>query len=279
MQKKIIQYALAFTVSFSIAYSYFSFILLKKYTSTAVVYPTSTLNPQYLLEAGLRFGDEKELNEIIEVLNSNDVAIKVIVATTKDSIENHNSLEMSLAIKELNKNTEIKRGINRSVYITVKDEDPFRAALIANSYSKAAYEHLSELVIHTVKEHLNVMSYLYDQKLQEVAVLQDTLEKLEVLGASSISGMVLVKTPRYRFFDTKFEFEMKKLGEIKSQKEHLEGIIKKNLPQLFVVSQARASTERPKNFNLVNSAIFAVFSVLLLGVLLNRKLFFNGANA
>jgi hypothetical protein len=279
MQKKIIQYALAFTVSFSIAYSYFSFILLKKYTSTAVVYPTSTLNPQYLLEAGLRFGDEKELNEIIEVLNSNDVAIKVIVATTKDSIENHNSLEMSLAIKELNKNTEIKRGINRSVYITVKDEDPFRAALIANSYSKAAYEHLSELVIHSVKEHLNVMSYLYDQKLQEVAVLQDTLEKLEVLGASSVSGMVLVKTPRYRFFDTKFEFEMRKLGEIKNHKEHLEGIIKKNLPQLFVVSQARAATERPKNSNIVNSAIFAVFSVLLLAVLHNRKLFLNGANA
>ncbi len=72
---------------------------------------------------------------------------------------------------------------------------------------------------------------------------------------------------------------MKKLGEIKNHKEHLEGIIKKNLPQLFLVSEARAATEIPKKSNVINSLIFGFFSVLLMAVLLNRKRFFNGVNA
>jgi capsular polysaccharide biosynthesis protein len=279
VKKKFVLYAVVFILGFGIAFSYFSFVITQKYVSTAVIYPTSTLNPQYLLEAGLRFGDEKELNELLEVLNSSDVAVKVIQATSMEGSDNLDNRTISKAIKELDRNTEIERGIHRSVKITVRDEDPARAALIANSYSNAAHEHLSELVIQSVQEHLKVMTDLYEEKFEEVALLRDTLEKLEALGESAVSGLILVKSPRYRFFDTKFEVEMKKLADLKSHKEHLEGLIKKNVPQLFLVSEARVATEIPKKPYLINSVIFAIFSVLLMATLLNRKRFFNRVNA
>lgn len=277
MTKKLLLYLFIFLIGFSIAFGYLNFIIGSKYSSTAVVYPTSTLNPQFLLEAGLRFGDEKELNELIEVLNSNDVALKVLVAIHKEKMEDLNQFEVSKLLKELKNNTSIDRGINRSVSITVLNEDPEMAANIANSFAAAGYEHLSELVINSVEEHLNVMTELYDKKLEEVSVLQDTIEKLEAIGESKAVGMILVKTPRYRFFDTKFEFEMKKLGEIKGHKEHLEGIIKKNVPKLFVVSQASPATEISKNSMFLKSLIFGVLAVLLFAVISNRKRFFNAA--
>jgi hypothetical protein len=275
MTKNFLIYFFAFAVSFGIAYAYFIFFIGNKYSSTAVLYPTSTLNPQFLLEAGLRFGDEKELNELIEVLNSNDVALKVLIATHDQEIEKLSDVEISKLIKELKNITTIERGINRSVSITVLHSDPIKAAHIANSYSKSGYNHLSELVINSVQEHLNVMTELYDKKLDEVVVLQDTIEKLESLGESKVEGMVLVKTPRYRFFDTKFELEMKKLGEIKGHKEHLEGIIKKNVPQLFLVSKARPAVEIPIQTIFLKPLIFSGLAVLLLAVVRNRKLFFN----
>ncbi len=275
MTKKLFVYLFAFIISFAIAFGYYLFILGSKFSSTAVVYPTSTLNPQFLLEAGLRFGDEKELNELIEVLHSNDVALKVLSSIHKEKMESLNQEDISKLLKELKSNTAIERGINRSVSITVTHEDPILAANIANSYSTAGYDHLSDLVINSVEEHLNVMTELYDKKLEEVALLQDTLEKLETIGESKVEGMVLVKTPRYRFFDTKFEFEMKKLGEIKNHKEHLEGVIKKNVPQLFVVSQARPQTEISKSSSIFKSFLFSILSVLLLAVVRNRKRFFT----
>ncbi len=275
MTKKLLVYLFAFLISFALAFGYYIFILGSKFSSTAVVYPTSTLNPQFLLEAGLRFGDEKELNELIEVLHSNDVALKVLSSIHKEKMESLNQEDISKLLKELKSNTFIDRGINRSVSITVTNEDPILAANIANSYSTAGYEHLSDLVINSVEEHLNVMTELYDQKLEEVALLQDTLEKLETIGESKVEEMVLVKTPRYRFFDTKFEFEMKKLGEIKGHKEHLEGIIKKNVPQLFLVSRARSATDIPKSSSIFKSLLFSVLSVLLLAVVRNRKRFFT----
>ena len=277
MSKKLTLYLIVLVISFSIAFGYLNFIVGSKYSSTAVIYPTSTLNPEFLMEAGLRFGDEKELNELIEILNSHDVAVKVLLSIHKGKLANFSDSEISILIQDLEKNTSIERGINRSVSITVLHEDPNLAASIANSYCAAAHEHFSELLTKSVEQQCKVSAQMYADKLNEVNILRDTLEKLESLGESKVVGMVLVNSPRYRLFDHKFENEMNTLAKLKYETERLNGIIKKDAPQLFVVSKAVASNSVNKKSILVRSGLFALMSFLFFAAIRNRKRFFGAA--
>lgn len=278
MNKPTIKYFIVLISSFAIAFGYFKFIDTKYYTSTAVVYPTATLNPQFLLEGGLRFGDEKELNELLEVLQSNDVAIRVINEIQKNGMCNYCQNDITESIKELKNHTKIERNINRSANIIVEDISPNTAAFIANSYIKAAYEHLFNLIAKNITSQINPISSLYESKKAEVSFLQDTLEKLEALNEKKITGLMLNRTPRYRYFDTNYELELKKLGELKHLKENLEGVLKKKTTSLYVVSTATPSTEVSMIKPLVYSFLFSVFCLLSFAATINRTQFFNFFN-
>jgi hypothetical protein len=277
MNKIIFKYAVVMLSAFLLSYCYFKYIFKQQYLANTVVYPTSTLNAQYFLEAGLRFGDEKELNELLEVFSSNDVLIKLANQIQAHETYRYAADGMSFydQLKALKKRIQIERSLNRSAKIVVQDDNVDRAVYIANTYVREAYAHLNNIISERVNAQAMTLDAMYQAKRLEVIVLQDSLTKLEALGDVRVSGLILLKKPRYRFCEGKFEAELKKMAELKHQTEHLQGLLKRKLPPFFVVSRASSSTAVKKIDPLLYASAFALMASLLFGVIINRKTFFD----
>lgn len=274
MNKTFLNYILVFAASFLIAFGYF-FFLRTSYSAKVVLYPTSTLNPQYFLEAGLRFGDEKELNELLELLHSNDVARRVLLDLNTQGKCTFCKEDSSLSVQILKKHVTIERSLNRSATIVVEDKDSAFASYIANAFAEAAYRHMSSLVNDRLQAQADIILPIYQAKLTEVKILRDTMKVLEDLGDIKSSGMLIVKTPRYRFFEVQFEMEIKKMLELKHQVEHLQGLIKKGLPRFFVLSAA-TTTISPSIIKMCfYASAFALLAVLSFATLLHKEFFFD----
>lgn len=275
MKKSIYSYLIIFATTLALCIGYILLFKGIEYHVKTVVYQSSTLNPQYLFAAGLRFGDEKELNELIEIVSSVDVRAKVYQKIKNETICHFCDLEEHGAIKILENATHIERGMNRSLNITIKDKDPELAALIANVYIEASYEHLSEMVMESVYPQLVAVKILYEEKLQEINVIQDTLQKLETLGESKVVQLVQVKSPRYRFYDTQYEAYLKRLTELNNYKEQLEEVIQKDVPKFFVINTARAADAKIDKLIFIKALFISLFITAAYVAFQNRKHFYN----
>lgn len=98
-----------------------------KYKSTARIYPSVNMFP---------FSDESETEQLLEIINSQDIKLKVMDAFKLDEvykINRHDPLYMTYMLAEFNDNVSFKKTEYETVEIQVLDTDPVRASNMCDS--------------------------------------------------------------------------------------------------------------------------------------------------
>lgn len=269
--KKVLVPSLFFGLLFTLTYLFLHLFIQPAYRVEATVYPTATNNPQHFVEVGLRFGDEKELNELIELMESEDVIADVI--TRLNLTAHYSAASTAETIKHFRDNFSISRSINRSIHIEVYDKSVDFAKKIIAVFFDVVHKHHSSIVMQNIDEQIGTLTKLYVEKQQTIATLRDSLQKLEKMGEIWVEGLVLMKTPRYRYIDKNFENEMEKLVSIVNEKEVFEDIKRKDIPYFHIVSTPFSTNKPVKPNKLLVSFLVALTSSLLL-ILINNKAYF-----
>lgn len=242
----------------------------KLYEATTIFFPSSTHYAEHLLETGLRFGDEKELGEYMELMESNDVLGRL---SRRAGLSQSDDINGARFVSLLRGRIEVSRSPNRSLHLSVKDPDPVRAARLANLLVQEADLHLSELIKSSVERDQKAASQIFENKQREVNVLRDSLMVLERLGEGRL-GVELPETPRFRACQRVYEEEIANMVNLKRQVERLSNTLRKQVPQAYVVSKAMPPS-KGVDWKRVSIALFVGFFAVLLQVAFdNRTRFF-----
>jgi capsular polysaccharide biosynthesis protein len=270
--KQLIKYFLAFCSAFLLAYGFQRMFVSPLYEATTIIYPASTHYAEHLLDAGLRFGDEKESGEFIELLKSNSVLESLVAKyqlTTHYTKIKSNSIGLAVAV--LRDNITITRSPNRSLHVSVKDSDPLMAAKLSNSLIDAANKHLSELIKGSIQKDLLVVRDILKSKHGEVEALRDSLEKLEAQGENKLVGDQFVKSPLYRMTEAFYTAEAAKMIEFKHSSEKLTNTLKKNVPEAYIISTAAAPDSPSNSKKIISSLLIGLIAALLWFVYDNKS--------
>jgi capsular polysaccharide biosynthesis protein len=270
--KQLLKYFFACASAFLLAYGFQRLFVSPEYEATTIIYPASTHYAEHLLDAGLRFGDEKESGEYIELLKSNSVLEALV---TKHGLINHypkiKSRGLVGAVAVLRDHITITRSPNRSLHVSVKDRDPLMAAQLSNSLIDAADQHLSDLIKGSIQKDLKVVQGILSAKQNEVKALKDSLEKLEAMGESKLVGEQFVKTPLYRMTETMYTAEAAKMMEFKHSSEKLNNTLKKSVPEAYIISLASPPDSPSNSKKFISSLLIGLIAALLWFVFDNKS--------
>ena len=112
-----------------------SFFIPPLYTSEVIIYPPATNSNKALIDYDLRFGDEKEIDEHIQILKSGilrDSMIRKYKLESRYGIEPDDRSAHDHLLKKYTGRVLIDRTRYNAISVTVYDTSPDTAALIAN---------------------------------------------------------------------------------------------------------------------------------------------------
>lgn len=269
----LFKYFFAILCAFLLSYGFQRIFVSPEYEATTIIYPASTHYAEHLLDAGLRFGDEKESGEYIELLKSNSV-LGALVKKYKltQHYTNVKGNNVSSAIVILRDNITVTRSPNRSLHVTVKDSDPAMAASLSNGLIDAADQHLSELIKGSIQKDLLVVREILKAKHSEVEALKDSLVKLEARGESKLVSDQFVKTPLYRMTEAVYTAEAANMIEFKHSAEKLTNTLKKNVPEAYIISAATEPEQPSNSRKFVSSLLLGLIAGLIWFVYDNKSL-------
>jgi tyrosine-protein kinase Etk/Wzc len=254
-----------------------SLMIQEKYRSTVILYPTSSASVSKSLLSNtstendlLAFGEEEEVEQMIQVLKSSDIRDRII---EKFSLKKHYQIDTNARYpitnlhRKYDKNININRTEYQSVEIEVLDRSPDTAALIANTIStqldsvmnQMKQERASKALKLVEKEYLNQkeklqsmqnkLNYLHNHGVFEFAsqteVYNDQYAKS--LADGNYKGAKLIKEQldtlakygaAYTDIMSALEFEQKKLTEIESKYKEAKIDAEQDLPYKYVVNKA-----------------------------------------
>ncbi|MBK8846921.1 MAG: hypothetical protein IPO27_10395 [Bacteroidetes bacterium] len=110
-------------------------LLKPLYKSETIIYPPATNNVKYFIDRDPRFGSDKEIEEQIQILNSNILRDTIILKydlIKHYEIDTTNKSWKYTLLKQYVSNIKIERNRHNAIVITVFDTDPETAASIAN---------------------------------------------------------------------------------------------------------------------------------------------------
>lgn len=275
MQLKVPRGALLRIGVVTIVLSFFLQTLLfpEPFRSTTVIYPSSTHYADHLLSAGLRFGDEKESGEYIELLTSGNVLREMVL---KNKLVEHYNLSnekfpVERAVNQLKRNIEVERSPNRSLHITVSDDDAPMSANLSRHLVQAADDHLSKIIKDMVAKEYQVVRKIYQAKVSEVNRLRDSLSEMYNQGEPKVINGSVLESPGYATLRHILETETRNMLEQKVQFELLNSVLLKNVPPAYKISEAIAPEKGSILKKLVFSILVAIASCSFFLVLINRK--------
>jgi uncharacterized protein involved in exopolysaccharide biosynthesis len=191
-----------------------SFLIKPKYEAYTIFYTpannsiSKSLLSENNLENFMSYGDEDQIDQVLEMLNSDNLKDKVI---NKFNLTEHYGIDTSAKYpktktrNQFDSNTEFKRTDNLAIKISVKDEDPILSAAIANFISlsldsirtniqqgraKQAYSIIKE---QYQKKQAEVDSILNDKEKESLANLQIRLESADVDFKAAITQQFLIQ--------------------------------------------------------------------------------------
>lgn len=255
-----------------------SFFITPLYKSQVVLFPTSTnaiskalLNSNYGgKEDILEFGEDEQIEQMLQILNSNiirDSLIEKYRLMEHYNISSNDPYKNTKLYKEYESNVRFKRTENSAVKIIVYDRDAQKAADIANDIAS-----LYDLVKNEMKriravQGFKIVENEYFKLKHEIAVKEDSLSALRVLGVhdyESQSEMIYQQLAMeiaagnnanikrleskldilakyggpYVSLRDALEHDKKQLSEIRAKYEEAKVDAEQDLPQKFVVSTA-----------------------------------------
>ncbi len=227
-------------------YLFCSYFLSPMYQSVAVLYPPNTHSFSHLVSAGMRFGYDKEIGEHVEILESNPVKNSLIQQYDLGEhykIDKESPYFNDLLLETYNDNISISRSINKSIQITVLDEDPRLSAEMANSLISLADQHKSDIIHSNLKQATNSAKISYENKHTSVRLMSDSLNALRNMGEVVWNLGEERKSGRYSNYEMQYRNELDQLYSFKTKYEELESLLNQEVPKSYIISSAISSSK------------------------------------
>lgn len=287
-----------------------SFFITPKFKSTVVLYPSSTnsISKALLTQTSglkqdlLQFGEEEEVEQLLQILNSNDIRARII---QKYDLMNHYDIDtagkykMTNLFKEYASNINYRRTEYMAVEITVLDKKPEIAANIANDISNLLDTIKIKMQKTRAIKGFQVVEAEYLQLAQEIRIKEDSLAVLRNLGIHDYESqaeminmqlaMEIAKNPNsgavkaleakldllakygtpYVSLRDQLEYDKKQLTEIKGKYNEARVDAEEELPQTFVVDRAFAAEKKsyPVRWLIVVVSMFAAFILAIITII------------
>lgn len=145
-----------------------------KFKSTARIYPTNIWT----------LSDESETEQMLEVLNSNDIKLRMFEAFRLDTVykvDRNDPNYLTYMFDIYNTNVSIKKTEYETAEIKVLDEDPKRAAAMCDSIIAFYNDKVREMHRAKEKEMVEIAESALQQKSSE---LEKTSQKLDSMRAA-----------------------------------------------------------------------------------------------
>lgn len=174
--------AIAFVISIIVAF----FVITPLYKSSVILFPApSTSISQSLIStynsyrSESVFGEEEELEQILQVLQSDELRERII---EKHDLWNHYKIDkdkIAYPRDKMMKRFYSRINFGRTKYmaaeIEVFDADPKKAADIANDITLLIDSVMNTMIKERTKEAFEIVHYEYHEKVEQIQQLEDSL--------------------------------------------------------------------------------------------------------
>jgi len=284
-----------------------SLLIKNKYVSSVVLFPTSTnavskalISSQYgAKEDIMAFGEEKEAEQMLQVLNSNEIRQRII---QKFNLLEHYDIDPESKFKNTrlyetyNENISFNRTEYMAVEIKVVDEDPQMAADIANEIANLYDTVKNDLQKQRSLEGFKIVEGAYKELEADIIRKEDSLSILRSKGVQDYESQAerlyeglareigngnqravsqiqerldtLAKYgSAYVSLRDGLEHDKKQLSDLKGKFEEAKVDAESSLPQKFVVDYAFKAEKKsyPVRWLIV---VISTFATLLTSIIL-----------
>ncbi len=189
-KRKII---LALTLTAAVLSAIISFLITPKYKSSVIIFPATmtSVSKELLTEATgtqknlLKFGEEEEAEQLLQVLYSDEIRDKII---QKYNLMKHYDIDSTAAYpktslyEEFSDNISFRKTEYFSVEIKVLDKNPKIAADIANDICDLVDTAMNRMLKERAVQALRIFERQYFDYIKSVRLLEDSLQKLQSYG-------------------------------------------------------------------------------------------------
>jgi len=280
-----------------------SFVITPKFKSTVIMFPTQTSSISKALLAEnsgkddiLKFGEEEEAEQMLQILNSDQIQAKVC---EKFNLLDHYNIDKSDPFKytklydEFKENISYERTEFMSVKIEVLDKDPQLAANICNTISELMDSVKNGMQKERAVAGLRIVERSYLALKDEIRQINDSLKSLRMLGINDYETQSQVFNEQYataiaknnssgaKLLEEKLkilstyggsyvslrelhEAQIKQLALIKAKYEEAKVDAEQILTQKFIVNKATKAEKKsyPIRWLIV---VISTFSALIFG--------------
>lgn len=176
------------------------FIAPKKYLSTAILFPTksSSISQSIISQNNqkkdiLAFGEDTELEQLIEISSSDFIKKRII---EKYDLFNHYKIDKNSKFaytnvsNKLESNVSIKKTQNMAIKLSVLDESPDTAALIANTIINLIDTTFNNIQHERAIRAFEIVEIELNEQRAKIKRIEDTLSVLADLGVIDIKTQI-----------------------------------------------------------------------------------------
>lgn len=302
----IILTAIAFLISVISAF----FIITPKFKSTVIIFPTSSSSVSHELLTDnlsekniLKFGEEDEVEQLLQILSSDDIRNKII---KKYNLFEHYNIDINSSYPNTKLKNEYKNNVRftKTKYLSVKievlDKEPQMAADIANDIVVYLDTIINKMQRERAVQALKIVEKEYLFLKEHIKFLQDSILQIRRLGifdyesqsevfndalatalaTGKLSGIKKLEDKlailaehggAYISIRDLLEFEIKKLSILESKYQEAKVDSELDLPHKFIVNHAEKSEKKSYPVRwiivLISTILTFIFSLLLLIIL------------
>lgn len=186
MYKYRLQFLIVLAVSI-LSSSIASFFIQDKFKSVAIIYPSSTSSSSSLFNENSRniveFGDEEKTEQLLEILNSEKIREHLVKKFDLIRYYNIQSKSPQYALNEIFKdNFSFRKNKNMALEISVLDQNPDTAALMANEVLVILDDVINTIRKKRAKQGLQIVENAYLKLKNEIDLMEDSLNKIMAKG-------------------------------------------------------------------------------------------------
>ncbi|WP_462281414.1 Wzz/FepE/Etk N-terminal domain-containing protein [Salinivirga cyanobacteriivorans] len=287
-----------------------SLIITPKFQSSVILYPAtseslakSVIRDDMGSKGALQFGEEEEVEQVLQILNSDELKNKII---KKYNLYEHYEIAEDAQYpktqlkKEYNSNISVERTKFMSVRIEVLDKDPQMAAKIANAISMYADTLMNDIKLKRAKIALELLKERYREEQNTIETLEDSLKEIRKMGINNYESQAEVFNDAYaqalaenrvrgarkieekleilseyggayESMTQKLQLSISRVKFLKKKVEEMEIEANSNVPHVFIVDRAIPAEKKayPVRWLIVVVSTFGafVFSILVLLIL------------
>ena len=280
-----------------------SFFITPKFKSTVILYPAAsnaiskallTENPSATDDI-LKFGEEEETEQMLQILNSNKIRDKIIAKyrlIEHYDISQNSTFKNTLLYAEYDQNITFRRTEFMAIKITVLDKDPQMAADIANDITALLDSTKNDMQQERAQKAYLIVKEKYFKLRDEIQTMEDSLKVLREYGvidyetqAEMINQQLAIELAHgnsaainrlqakldvlakyggsYVSIRDALEYEKKQLSMLKAKYEEAKTDAEQVLPTKFVVNSAYKAEKKTYPIRWIIVLITTVSAFLL----------------